>query len=525
LQIELILNGLIYFGHSENVYDKQLMNFISTLAINHYALRQSDPKKYIDRQSNLPLDFYLKLNEDFIRILIDTLDLLSEQPKYNQYLQDFYYYNEIETFTNIINNRFSDAGYVDRIKFFAYYSFLSKWKRVDGLADWMRVIVNLTENTTPYNSETEFINSLRSIQRLLPYSNQIIEHLIKDEIISGFNSTQEKEEHIKAHLISKSNLWSEKIYEAEKNPYFKGQLTFALAFSKIELYYDDHHNCNWHEEADAEYFQSFNHYLNIIFSLFDKNGSKAEAKENHRLYRALLSKGDYLIKAKSNFSFLNDSDRDVSWKRFLLGDGERKNKREYFKQLIEDPDFDALDLNSLEIIASRAIYNLNDWRKKFIEFPKLFDYLGNFKFIRFENEDQIYLLKSIKMSGEHKELFTYAKYLELIGKIDVSPFKGINYYHVNTDKDEPCIYLDGFKHNELEPELDIYYGGNGMYKIEVFDQNKIIFDESLSDELLKLGCINQGNLFQITVSENDLKQKIESLTKPFLNLSIQILNE
>jgi hypothetical protein len=85
--------------------------------------------------------------------------------------------------------------------------------------------------------------------------------------------------------------------------------------------------------------------------------------------------------------------------------------------------------------------------------------------------------------------------------------------------------LDGFKHNELEPELDIYYGGNGMYKIEVFDQNKIIFDESLSDELLKLGCINQGNLFQITVSENDLKQKIESLTKPFLNLSIQILNE
>jgi len=504
---------------NENVFDKQLMNFISTIAINHYALHQNDPKGYIDNQDNLPLGFYLKQNEVFITTLIDTLDILSENPKYHQSLPDFYYYNEIETFQKIIDNRFKDAGYVERIKFFAYYSFLSKWKTSDGLAAWMRVIVNLTENTTPYNSETEFINSLRAIQRLLPHSYQINDHLAKGENITGFNPVQVKEEQIKAHLILKNKEWTDKFYEAERQSYFKGQLTFALAFSGIEDYYDRNQNCNWDDAADAIYFHSFCEYLRLVFSLFDDNGIKTEAKENHRLHRALLSKGDYLIYAKSNRSFLNDSDRDVSWKRFLQGDGDRKAKRQFFKMLIDDPLFDTSNFNSLDTICTTAIDYLTGWRRKFVEVPKLLNYLGNYKYIRYENEDSIYLLSGVKMNGEHTELFTYAMFLQLNGNIEISPFKLMIYYKVNSDKYEPCFYLFGYKYKVNEPDLDIFYAGNGTYRLKVFDKNKIPFENELSTLLLELGFVEHQTYFGLVIPEIELKEKMESI-----NLALSQLN-
>lgn len=508
-----------YRDINENVFDKQIMNFITTIAINHYALWQNDPKRFIDNQDNLPLGFYLKQNEQFISTLIDTLDIISENPSYHQSLPNFFYYNEIESFRNIINGRLNDAGYVERIKLFAYYSFLSKWKTPNGLSDWMRVVVNLTENTAPYNSEVEFVNSLRAIQKLLPNSSQIIRHLTINENITGFNPVQLKEEQIKAYLMLKNELWSLEIYEAEKQMYFKGQITFALAFSGIEDYYDANLNCNWDEEANKQYFQLFSRYLKLVFSLFDNNGLKVQAKENHRLHRALLSKGNYLIYAKSNLSFLNDSDRDVSWKRFLQGDGERKAKRHFFKLLIDDPRFDPADFNSLDLICAATIHNLNGWRKKFVEVPKLLAYLGNFKYIRFENEGKIYLLSGVKMNGEHTELFTYALYLQLNGKISVSPFRNILYYYVNTDKDEPCFYLNDYRYKQNHLELDIYYAGNDSYQLKVFDKNQTQIEKELFNLLHEHDFIAKQNYFELVIPEIQLKDKIE-----LINQALEQLN-
>lgn len=496
----------------DNVFDKQLMNFISVIAINHYALNNNSPKQYIDHQENLSLSFYLSQNEFFVTTLVDTLDLLSDKPTYQLYIPDFYYYDEIAVFKRIINNNYSDAGYVDRIKFFAYYSFLSRWKAADSLADWMRVIVNLTENTTPYNSEIEFISSLRAIHRLLPFSNRIIEHLQKGENITGFNPVQVKEEQIKAHLISKSEQWSKIIYEAEKHPYFKGQLIAIIAFSGIEAYYDHYLNCDWTELNDNDYFNSFNHYWRIIFSLFDTTGLKLEAKENHKLQRALLSKGNYLINAKSNLSFLNDSDRDVSWKRFLQGDGERQKKRGYLKQLLDDPSFRPENLVSLEAISNNSLNEVSGWRRRFIEEPKALSYLGSYKYIRYNTEDEIYLLSGVKMNGDHAELFTYSLFQKLQGNIDIAPFNKLSYYSVNTDKEEPCIFLYGFSFNENEFELDINYDRKDVYKLAIFDRNKKPIADEIVNFLVEKRFIEQGNYYQKTLPELEI---IDFLTELF----------
>jgi hypothetical protein len=500
----------------ENVFDIQMMNFISAIAINHYSLQHNGPKIYIDTQSNLPLEFYLHQNEQFITTLIDSFDLLSADRKYKQYLPGYYYYNEIEMFNSIINNKFNDAGYAERIKFFAYYSYLSRWKVVDGLAEWMRVMVNLTENTTPYNNETEYVNSVRAIQRLLPNSNRILKHLTTSESFTGFNPAQVKEEQIKAHLIIKGDPWAERIYNAERHPYFNGQITFALAFANIEDYYNVHEQCDWDATEDVTYQKEFDRYINLVFSLFTNNGLNGQAKLNHQLHRAILTKGNYLLSAKSNLSFLIDKERDISWKRLLLGDGDRSLKREFLRQVLTDLAFDPSDLNSLENICSTSNSDLSGWRRQFVLYPQLFNYLGNYKYLRYENEETIYLLRGVKMNGEHTEVFTHALYLQLKNELVPAPFKDVFYYKVNTDKDDPCIFFYGLKYKENEPELDIYYEGRSNFKLKVFDRNKKVIEKEMVDILIKHGF--EPNHFELVLPENELKAKLENLFASLLML-------
>ncbi|HWK02776.1 MAG TPA: DUF262 domain-containing protein [Puia sp.] len=499
----------------EQVFDKQYMNFISTLAINRYALANDDPRQYIDKQSNLPLDFYMQMDEPAIQVLIDSLDILSTDPKYRRYLPECHYYDELRAFTEIINDRSKDAGYPERIKFFAYCEYLAKWKDADGLADWMRVTVNLTENTIPYNSETEYINSLRALHRLLPQSKKILDFLSSKSQLTGFNPSQVKEEQMKAHLILRSAAWSNKIHEAERHPYFKGQITFALAFSGIESYYDEHINCGWNEEADKLYFEAFGRFSRLIFSLFDEDGLNPQAKDGHRLHRATLSKGNYLLYAKSNLSFLIDRERDVSWKRLLLGDGERSEKRDFLREVITDPAFSSSDLSTLETICSNSNGELLPWRKKLLEHPELFEYLGSYKYIRYTDDNTVFLLSSVRMSAEHSELFTHALYLKLRA-VPPAPFVEVNYVFVSTDKDDPYLYLTGFKYKQYRLVLDIYYV-QGLYDISFYDQDEKAPDAELSGILTINGFTPNSYWFELSLPEDQIMRKLTDLCHAFLS--------
>jgi Protein of unknown function DUF262 len=505
-----------YRNKKENLFDRQIMNFISVLAINQYAINQDDPKKYIDHQGDLPLEFYLHFNEQTIPVLIDALDQLSvTAPAFKVHLPGFHYYDETAAFDDIINDRLNAAGYAERIKFFAYYCYLVQWKGANELAKWMRVVVNLTENTIPYNSETEFINSLRAIQRLLPFSDNILPHLTAAENITGFNPSQIKEEQIKAHMILISTAWEERIYEAEKHPYFKGQITFALVFSGIEDHYDEKKNCGWDQEADRQYLEAFDHYINLVFSLFDDGGLKPEAKEVHRLHRAILTKGRYLLYAKSNYSFLVDRERDISWKRLLQGDDYRKVNREFLKQVITDPAFNPTDLRSLDDICNNAKEHLKPWEKKFVDLPELFEYLGNSKYIRCE-DDMTYLLTKVRLSAEHSELFTHALYLYLKPEGTLPPFDKMYYYFADASDDTPCLCFNAFKCKDHEFEMDIYYEG-GLYKAYFYDQNM----KQIGDHFIKLlkenEFVERSDKYELVFTEAQVEEKLKLLSEFFSN--------
>ena len=496
--------------------DSIMMNFISTLAINHVALSKSEVRKSIDNQNSLPFTFFTGLDADFVFTLIDALDIFSADHRLKTFLGNNHYYHELSSFKNIINKSFSDAAYWERIQFYAYYSYLVYHKgHSEGLLDWMRVITNLSTNTMPYNDDTEFINSIRTIKALLTNSREILEFLKAEDSknLKGFNQTQIKEELIKAHLIKRSEEWKECILNHEKHGYFKGQLTFALAFSGIEEYYDKNNSCNWTEEENANFINQFNSYISKAFALFTDSGLVSGALVNHCLHRAILSKGSYLIWAKSNFSFLNDSDRDVSWKRFLQGEGERKNNREYFKMVLNDSLFNPNDLSSLEDIANNDNQEIELWQLTFMLYPEVFNHLGGFKFIRFENPESIYLLRGIRMSGEHAELFSLCEYYELkkypFFKTP-KPFKSLKYHSPSGDFERPCFYLDKWEIDGHDFALDGFYNQQGQYKLRFFDRKSKEFPVELAHFLEQFGFENEGESFVFMEELSEVKDTIVS---------------
>lgn len=528
--VDKTLNAKTYFSHKIDTewshlfwtlkepgvfeYDYQFMNFFATIAINNFALENSIINNEISNQENLSIKFFTERNENYIHNLIHLLDLLSCDKGYKKYLNSKAYYDEIATFKILINNNYKLALYEERLNFFAYYSFLIQRKgKTEGLEDWMRVIVNLTKNTGAYNDTKAYVNSLSSIQKLLPESQRILEYLKKEGAskIRGFNPSQVKEEVIKAFLITKNEKWAMSIFQHEQQKYFQGQLTFALAFSGIEEYFDQHGNCDWEGNEDEKYLEKFENYIQIVFALFDENGLRKEAKENYNFHRALLSKGDYLLPAKSNYSFLRDKERDISWKRLLLGDDNRKMQRQFVKEVLDDPLFEVKNLETLESITKVLPEELPIWREKFIKNHELFSHMGENNYIRLESEDRVLLLKGVKVSGEQCELFSLQLYYELKDDIPPAPFKEIKYQSRNGKDAKPFFCFRDWKIENNDFQLNLYYVSDGNYRLKFFDREAIEIQVPVRDILLKKHYKIKNNWYELIIPEEKVEVSLKDL--------------
>lgn len=506
--------------------DPLLLNFIKTIAINEAALQMASVKYAFDNFEELPFSFFSGLGVRFYTRLIDILDQFSGKEGIITRLSANSVYQEESEFIKIINNSFNDFAYSERIKFFAYCIFLlSNKSNTDGFEDWMRVIHNLTKATEPYNSENEFIASIRSVEELSIKSTNIIKHLAEigdSSEIKGFNTYQIKEEKIKAELINRTKEWKELILHSENNKYFGGQLTFALCFSGIESEHKNGLISSWSPEINKKFMQLFIKYRDKVFAIFNsEHGISDFALENHRLHRAVLAKGDYLIYSKSNYSFLNNSVRDINWKRVLLGDGDKRiQSRSYLKEVIDDPLFNYNDLTTLEQVASKNINSLEPWKKVFVECPETIDYLGPDKFIRFIDENNIYLLKKLRRNGEHAELFTYAFYQNSIKNSWFSSFKKakLDYELAYTDDNPPYMFIKGWKYGNHDLRIQIFGSNKLEFKLKIVDDNNLeIQDSTIIKVMNNNGIKIQNNEYQIILASSKIK---DWLIDFFKNISL-----
>ena len=399
-----------YYRNNENIFDEQLLNFFRTMAVINYALvgdtKNDSFRSNIDslRRNYKAITFnqYLEFesfNENYFKTLKAVLNKISDKNGVKKILPDTAYANEKELFNGAIKN---NLDYADLLTLFALYQYLAIEENVEPakLTNWMRIIRNLVEGSKPYNfnNAIEFAIALRSISELLPYRNSIIEYFSKTEEISlsGFMGEQIKEEKLKAKLISQSDEWKNAIIEIENHKYFNGQIGFLIQWCKVN------------DEPDLNRFIEYAEKSKSIFS--DKGLNQFE---NHLFERALLAIGDYLLMKGANYSFLINNERDISWKRLLRDDNE---KREILKQLI-DKIFPASLTDSLKQIVA-SFNDTTDWRFHFIKQPEIIATCGSQKLVRFNdnNEFDILLLGSTTTSGYHKEYYSYSLFVELKNK-------------------------------------------------------------------------------------------------------------
>lgn len=506
--------------------DDMIINFLRTYAVNFIAGKSNSEKNVRQliktENKNLNYNLFEKLGcfeKTSILQLIKYLDILQNgDEKAKKYIPNYFYYDEniLESF---LKSNISSAVYVNRIKFHAFTQFLLRWGEPkedilkEKLKKWMRIIYNLSENTAPYNSEKEFINSIRGINDVIEYSSDIYNFFIKENKINGFDNMQNLEEQIKACLILKSEEWTNIILKAEQHGYFNGQIGFILRLSGIQEYYNKNKNCDWSEDNNSKFKNLFIINHDKANAVFDNDGLRNSLSKdgNYIWERALLSIDDYLITEGQNKSFLIGSDRDISWKRFLKSDKENSHQR-IIKNI-----FETLDPNDLvnSINSKIDTVNVDGWRKAFIETPGLFDYLGSKRYVRSETNHGFVLFKGERMSGGHAELYSLKFYKEYLVNKPIQPFTESIYYEAKgaETNNMPCGYITGWSTSSYQ--IDILFVDD-RYEVWFLNISTEPFTINISELLISLG-MKQSELygysayFLIKETESETFQFIQSI--------------
>lgn len=518
----------LFWNHTlsdKKKFDKLIMSFFKTILVNDYAGNPTDLKflRYLLNKNNVDVSYQQyneksSLNEKLVIDLITILDLLKNgSKKVKTYMTDSSLFNESDYFNLIVNNEFNYAGYVERIMFHAYCQYLINWKNndtfedVNGLQKWIRVIYNLVNNSA-YNQASDFSNSIQEINKLIPYSNNILNHITTLDKITGFDEIQFNEEKIKASLILKESGWEDLIYSTEKHGYFNGQIGFILFLSGIEEYFNVHNHCQWSDEDDVNFRKSFVKYRNIAFKLFNEKG--LNKFDDYIWERALLAKGDYLITLGSNQSFLINTHRDISWKRLLKRDRNPEVHSYILKQIFDGINLDDITTSLKEIKDS---YQGDDWRSEFINNPRLFDYLGWKRFVRKNAHNHGFVLfAGERMSGAHAELNSYSFYLNNLENIKFEPFSiNAQYYFAtgDTSNDRPCGFIDEWEYDNNKYVLNIlysYYYNN--FKLQFYYRETDNYSDELQNVLRARGYdYRKDDSFVKYVNKEDVLEDINEL--------------
>lgn len=543
-----------------DVYDEELRNFIRIIFTSQYAtsvqitkvgntdktddtfeflLGTAPAKKrddYTDDISFYKYDELKALSEKSVLYLVDAFDNLvngNDKLKMNLSSDYKFYFDEEKVFENALKNSF--ASNQERIMFHAYVRFLIH-NNTDrsGIEQWIRVIHNLAYNTV-IDGAVEIARAIKSIEKMLPNSNDILNYIISKDI-DGFASWQILEEKIKACLILKStsNDWKTKIEETEKHSCFDGQIGFILEFAEIGEYYKTNNSCNW--ATDKDYFDRFMDYSEKAVAAFEYRNSKAYNDFNtceFLLERAAMTKGICAVKSSQNsittvnrLNLLhtnvigNNIARDYSWKRFLRIDGTYTTEIFYLKELFDDSRFNKSDVeNSLKSFLSDKT---NSWHDYFISNSSLMRCCLK-GFVKIDSDDEIYLLASIYQGANQyfTEMYTYYLWKEHFEEESFQNlFSEKAYSWSKSHEESPCIFLQ-FCHNRINYEIDIYWNSDKKeYEIRFYKRkgnNKNESDylqdiQNLLKTVLKFDWSTDINTYVFfTKNSNNVKIKIEEI--------------
>ena len=451
-------------SYLENLFKVLITNYFATIAKNQNKKDTDNVFDVLMNNKSISFSGYESLNVfnansiEPVLAIVDSLDALCNTDKKLISEPYKFYYDEEEVFRKARENTLSRS---ERLRFFAYVQYIIRHgDKLEGLDQWMRVIHNLThpENTIIDDNEA-FSSAINSIERLLPFAPKIIEHLQKSTI-DGYFKHQGKEERLKAKLFVNHG-WQELIEQAEKHPYFNGQIGFLLEFSGVCEYEDKNKNLLWDEEQNANFMEKFANYSAIGRFIFNLNTSGERYNDNDYCFeRAVLTQGNYLLSKNPWYKNLLSTEtvkgnvkRDLSWKRmFRMSDKGMVEKKKLVKAVfdnIQNLDDISGSLRKLCIPKTK-----DHWRNCLIASPELIKTCQK-GFIYFG--DEILLLNKTYLNHYHWELFTYKLWLDKF-KYDDTSFRFFHkeYFAQKRSDESPYILLNQFCYKRNKYEIRIF---------------------------------------------------------------------
>jgi hypothetical protein len=166
--------------------------------------------------------------------------------------------------------------------------------------------------------------------------------------------------------------------------------------------------------------------------VFPENGTAWPAPFPNFLWeRALLATGDYLLPRGRNWSFLDDKDRDASWKRLLRADTrvpDREARRDVVRRTLLQVDPKEVVGSLQAIVAAGALGDdaapLPGFRRHLVLDPRLMKYCQR-RMLRFD-EGSAFLLARTQRNGYHVDLYVYALWLKLQARLaELAPFDDV----------------------------------------------------------------------------------------------------
>ena len=512
-------------GKAQNL-DSYIENFIRVILTCHYASKvelaqKATSDETLDVLMSSDTDFksltfnkyesIKALSKDAVLSLVDALDALyNGKDGIKRYISEDYkfYFDEEEIFKKVIENSLTRN---ERIQFYAYVSFLVFNKcNSEGIDEWMRIVHNISHPDNSFiDGNDDMARGIRSVISLLPYANDIINHL-KNHSITGFASHQCAEECIKAQLVGRTK-WKDCIENIEKHPYFNGQIGFILQFSGICDDYQKNHELRWSEQEENGKLLLFKRYAKIASYMFDLNANGERCNDKDYCFeRAVLAQGDYLMKASNGRSNLLSTEtvaknvkRDQSWKR-LLRINETKEEL-LASQIYVKAAFDSVkDMNDITGSFEAQCNNIKTgviWRDILISTPEMFD-ISEKGFVAFD-EDQLLVLRYWFRNSYHVEFYTYHLWLRKFTKntSEFAPLFDVYYLEQKTGEITPYIQLSGFTYKRNKYHVDIQASIGEDWKLETFWVSFAFDNEKRTDypdELLKI-----FNELKFTKSEVD----------------------
>lgn len=427
--------------------DERFVQLVKTIALVHCALDESSEDEVLDQQverllqeRDPNLHFYSEigcLGRSFVLRLVRLLDVFAAAPGSElDFIGRSDFFDERAAFDDLLtpDGRFG-INLPDWAKFSAYAMFLlARPDALDGQAaqsafhDWMRLVCNLVDNSDIDRVE-RLVVALRSIARMhdAGANDGLLERVVADDdLIRGFNREQRAEERIKARLVLADPGWRTLIERAEVHSYFRGDLQFLIRWSSAWSLGQSGGNSEATDHASVQ--ASFDTWYRRACAMFppDKRGLRpAGPPDDHLWERALLTKGDYLLRRGRNMSLLDDVDRDASWKRLLRADTkltDREQRREIARTVLErmNPDDPASSLRS--VIADGLEDGAEEWRRVLANDARLINACKK-RMVRFE-PGTVYLLARTQLNGYYVDLFTYALFLKVKDRWEAGELQG-----------------------------------------------------------------------------------------------------